>query len=209
MCGNLAGDVESAYSYGIAGEDSWGCELASRTRATVHQYDCFDTTRPVCEVGRFVFHAECIGNKTESVASRPFDTLANQVARNGDAGEPLIVKMDVEGAEWNSLLAAPDRVLDRIHQLLLELHGTDERRFLHTVRKLKRTFHLVHVHFNNRACTPGLEPFPAFAYQVLFVNKRIGLLDDSAPPPTLPHPADAPGDPAIPDCQMPSVQDQP
>jgi hypothetical protein len=32
---------------------------------------------------------------------RVFDTLQNQIAKNLDAGKRLIVKSDVEGAEWN------------------------------------------------------------------------------------------------------------
>jgi hypothetical protein len=57
---------------------------------------------------------------------------------------------------------------------------------------LKRTFHPVHLHFNNQACSVRYKPFPASAYQVLFVNKRIGTADRSLPRPTLPHPLDAP-----------------
>jgi hypothetical protein len=201
VCDNLIAGAASAYSYGIAGEDNWGCDVSRGFGIPVHQYDCFDTRQPVCEGGRFVFHPECIGGEPATIESRPFDTLTNQIAKNGDAGKRLIVKMDVEGAEWDSLLATPDEVLVRIEQIPMELHGTDDPRFLDVVRKLKRTFYLVHIHFNNMACTPAVEPFPAFAFQVLFVNKRIGRLDALAPDPTLPNPADAPDNPGIPDCQ--------
>lgn len=205
ICENLIRDPQSAYSYGIAGEDNWGCDLSRKFGVPIHQYDCFDTRAPLCEGGRFVFHPECIGKEAAIVESRPFDTLANQISKNGDAGKRLIVKMDVEGAEWDSLMATPDTVLDRIEQMPMELHGTDGPRFLEVVRKLKRTFHLVHIHFNNMACTPAVEPFPAFAYQVLWVNRWIGIQDVSAPGPTLPNPADAPDNPAAPDCQLPGV----
>jgi hypothetical protein len=83
----------------------------------------------------------------------------------------------------------------------MELHGVDERRYLDAVRKLKRTFHPVHLHFNNHACQPGIEPFPAVAYQVLWVNKRIGVADSAAGRPRLPSPLDAPDNPKAPDCQ--------
>ena len=201
MCDNLVEGPESGYSYGISGEDNWGCDLSRKTGIPIHQYDCFDVRQPVCDRGRFVFHAECIGGTAATIDSRPFDSLTNQIARNGDAGKPLIVKIDVEGAEWESVLATPDEVLDRIAQMPMELHGTDEWRFVEMVRKLKRTFHLVHIHYNNHACRSTMRPFPAFAYQVLFVNKRLGVLDPSAPPPTLPNPADAPDHPDAPDCQ--------
>ena len=88
--------------------------------------------------------------------------------------------MDVEGAEWDSMLATPDDVLDRIEQLPMELHGVNEPKFVELVRKLKRQFYLVSLHYNNYACTPRAEPMPARAYQVLFVNKRVAELDPSA-----------------------------
>jgi hypothetical protein len=202
MCGNLLGNIEGAYSYGIGGTDDWGCEIGSRFGLPVHQYDCFNLAQPVCnDGGRFVFHAECIGPGTTTIESRLFDTLANQILKNGHGGKRLVVKMDVEGAEWDSLLATPDAVLNQIDQLPMEFHGIEEQRFPEVVRKLKRTFHLVHLHFNNMACTAGLEPFPAFALQVLFVNKRIGILDDSAGAPSLPRALDAPDVPDRPDCQ--------
>ena len=94
------------------------------------------------------------------------------------------------GPSSSQLLATPDRVLDRMDQLAMEIHGADER-FLALVRKLKRTFHLVHLHYNNQACSPRYRPLPAWAYQVLFVNKRIGVRDPTRPAPTLPHPLDA------------------
>ena len=106
-----------------------------------------------CSGGQSVFHDECIGPRKEAMDSRIFDTLSRQVFRNGDAGKTLVVKIDVEGAELASLLATSDGVLGRIDQLAMEIHGTDGR-FLELVRKLKRTFHVVHLHFNNQACSP-------------------------------------------------------
>ena len=43
------------------------------------------------------------------------------------------MKIDVEGAEWDSLMATPDAVLDSIDQLAMELHGVNEGRFISTV----------------------------------------------------------------------------
>jgi hypothetical protein len=204
MCGNLLGTPAAAYSYGIGGEDEWGCELSNRLGVAVHQYDCFDPRRATCEAWHLAFHDECVGPAAATVEGRTFDSIASQIARNGHADATLLMKMDVEGAEWDSLLRTPDEVLARIDQLPMELHGVDERRYLDAVRKLKRTFHLVHLHFNNHACQPGIEPFPSAAYQVLWVNKRIGVPDPSAGPPRLPSPLDAPDNPRARDCQQPA-----
>jgi hypothetical protein len=202
LCDNLLGNVQSAYSYGIGPADDWGCEISQVYDVPVHQYDCFSPPVAACPSGRSVFHDECISRRGETIESRIFDTLTRQIAKNGDVGKTLVVKIDVEGAELESLLATSDRVLDRIHQLAMEIHGTD-RRFLDLVRKLKRTFHLVHLHFNNQACSVRYRPLPAWAYQVLLVNKRIGVLDPTGPAPTLPNALDAPDYSLGHDCQVP------
>jgi hypothetical protein len=202
MCGNLLPEAQGLYSYGI-GRDDWGCEIGSRLGVPVHQYDCFNLAQPVCnDGGRFVFHAECIGAEAATIESRRFDTLENQILKNAHGGKRLVVKMDVEGAEWDALLATPDAVLAQIDQLPIEFHGIDEARFTEVLRKLKRTFHVVHRHFNNMACGPGLDPFPSWAFQVLFVNRNIGVVDEAAGQPQLPHPLDAPDYPERPDCQQ-------
>ena len=201
LCDNLVAGVESAYSYGIATEDNWGCDVSRRVDVTVHQYDCFTPHRPVCEGGRFVFHNECVGGTKEIVESRSFDTIAAQIAANDDAARRLLLKMDVEAAEWEALRATPDDVLDRIDQLAMELHGTD-RTSLEVVRRLKKSFYLVNLNFNNWACTPEADPLPAPAYQVLWVNKRIGVVDRDGPSPAPRSPENAPDNPNVPDCQL-------
>ena len=103
---------------------------------TVHQYDCFMPPPSPCPSGRSVFHNECIGPKTADIESRVFDSLTRQMSKNGDAGKTFVVKIDIEGAELDSLLATPDSVLQRIDQLAMEIHGADKH-FLRMVRKLK------------------------------------------------------------------------
>jgi hypothetical protein len=200
MCGNLLDGIQSAYSYGIGPADDWGCDVSRRREVAVHQYDCFDPRQPECPGGRALFHNECLAPVTTAVESRAFDTFTRQISKNGDMGKTLVVKMDVEGAELDALLATEDRVLSRIDQLAVEFHGANER-YLELTRKLKRTFRVGHLHFNNQSCAFRYSPFPSWAYQVLFVNKRIAVPDPSAPPPTLPHPLDAPDFAIGRDCQ--------
>jgi hypothetical protein len=200
MCANLLGAVQSAYSYGISGYDGWGCDIARLFRVPVHQYDCFDTREPVCIGGETHFHAECIAAERKVEDGRPFDSLQQQILRNGDEAKNLVVKMDVERAEWDSLLETPGEVLDRFAQLAIEFHGTDDVRFIVTVQKLKEHFVIAHVHFNNHSCIDSAQPFPAEAYEVLFVNKRLAQVDASAPE-SRPHALDAPNNPGVPDCQ--------
>jgi hypothetical protein len=202
MCENLIDGLEAGYSYGVGPNDEWGCDVSTRYRVPIHQYDCFDSSRPACATGDFVFHDECIGPGKERVESRLFDTLTNQISRNGDSGKSLIVKIDVEGAEWDALMATSDAVLSRIDQLPMELHGSHERRFLEVIQKLKRTFYVVNLHFNNYSCTSETAPFPSHAYQVLLVNKRIAVLDRATVDAPSASALNAPDGPDLPDCQL-------
>ena len=210
MCANLLDAVQSGYSYGISGYDKWGCDISSRLDVPLHQYDCFDTTQPACPTGQTVFHAECVGNTSKTELGRSFDTIPNQIARNGDGAKRIVLKIDVEGAEWDSFAATPDDVLQRIDQLAVEFHWVrDEKQqwvqdeqYVRVVSRLKKFFHVAHIHYNNFSCVGGLEPFPAWAYEVLFVSKRLGLAD-AAPEPRGHSSLAVPNNPLIADCQTP------
>ena len=202
MCENLIEPLDAAYSYGVGRNDDWGCEMSRRYHVPVHQYDCFDPARPTCNGGTFVFHDECVGDRGGDRGSHFFDTLENQIRKNGDIGRRLIIKMDIEGAEWDSLFAAPDELLASIPQIAMEMHGFDDPKIVKVLRKLNRNFYLVNLHFNNWSCTPKAAPLPAWAYQALWVNKRIGVPDPAEPVPAPMSPLNAPDSPTWPDCQL-------
>lgn len=200
LCANLLDAVRAGYSYGISGYDGWGCDVSRQLRVPVHQYDCFDLRAPLCPGGNTVFHGECVGPRTVIDEGRPFDTISNQVMKNGDAAVPVVMKVDVEGAEWDSFLAAPDSVFERIDQLDVEFHQVDDPKYVTTIRRLKQFFYVAHVHYNNFSCDESLRPFPSWAFEVLLVNKRIARSDGSPAPPSPPG-VDGPNTPAWPDCQ--------
>ena len=211
LCENLLSEAKSAYSYGIKGEDNWGCDVSAKYKLPIHQYDCFDTTRPVCAGAgvRFRFNEECIGSTRQDIDGKPFDTLTSQIFRNGDQNRKLVVKMDVEGAEWDSLLHTPDATLRDIDQLVVEFHyvryGLSDKLLL--IRRLKTLFYIVNVHFNNFACRDRLSrlvplsPFPSWAFQVVFVSKRLGTLDPETKKEAFRNPLESPDNPDAPDCQ--------
>ena len=201
MCGNLLQDSRSAYSYGIAGVDAWGCDVAATRGIPLHAYDCFNTVAPTCTGGVIPqFHAECIGPERATIDGLPFDTLANQIEKNGDAGKRLVVKMDVEGAEWPSLLAAPDQTLEAIDQLVIEFHQVEDPLFVEVAERLGRFFYVANLHHNNHTCLPGFEPFPGSTFEALFVNKRIAQANPGVKAP-IPSQLDMPNTPARADCQ--------
>ena len=209
MCENLIEPLDAAYSYGVGRNDDWGCEVSRRYHVPVHEYDCFDPARPMCKGGKFLFHNECVGDRTGYRGSHFFDTLEDQIRKNGDTGRRLIIKMDIEGAEWDSLLATPDELLASIPQITMEMHGYNDPKIVEVLRKLKRNFYLVNLHFNNWSCTAKATPLPAWAYQSHWVNKRIGVPNSTAPFPAPMSPLNAPDSPTWPDCQLHTLRLEP
>jgi hypothetical protein len=202
MCENLIEPIDAAYSYGVGPNDDWGCEMSRRYHVPVYEYDCFDPARPSCDGGTLVFHNECVGDRNGYRASRFFDTLENQIRKNGQPAQHVIVKMDIEGGEWDALLSTPDDLLDAVPQITMEMHGYDDPKIVDVLRKLKRHFYLVNLHFNNWSCTPRAAPLPAWAYQTHWVSKRIGIVDPTAPVPAPMSGLNAPDSPTRPDCQL-------
>ncbi len=172
ICKNLVEARRSRSTrYGISASDNWGCTLSARLKRPVHQYDCFNTDRPPCEGATPLFHEECVGPKRETLEGRLFDTVDAQIARNGDAGKRLVMKMDVEGSEWPSLLSMSDAALQQIDQLSVEFHGVEEGHYADTMKHLTRFFYVVNIHYNNWTCSPDVKPFHATTFELLLVNK--------------------------------------
>lgn len=202
LCANLLGAVQGGYSYGISGYDGWGCQVSRQLKIRVHQYDCFDLHEPVCSGGATTFHAECVAGKPSTDENRRiFETLENQIEKTGNARRHLVVKMDVEGAEWETFFQAPDSVFEQIDQMAVEFHGANRQRFVDVIGKLKRFFYVANLHFNNYSCTGGMEPFPSWAYEVLLVSKRLGVPDPSGKRPDM-SAVNAPNNPKFADCQV-------
>jgi hypothetical protein len=212
LCANLlktAGAEVAAYSYGIAGVDDWGCHVAGELGVAVHQYDCFQTTVASCANGAsHMFHAECIGPARESIEGRPFDTLGNQISKNGDGGKRIILKMDVEGSEWESLRTANDATLQAIDQIAIEFHGIEDPAYIAAAERLAQFFYVANIHANNHVCLPGFDPYPGTVFEALLVNKRIAAVDPGVTP-RIPSAADAPNNPLRPDCQPVTGRSEP
>ena len=201
LCDNLGESIEAAYVYGH--NYPFACGVAQRYGVPVHYYQCALPGEPTCDGGKVVRHEECIGTEPDFVGETFVDSLEGQLYGNEDAEKRLIVEIDIEGAEWAPLAEMPEQVFAQIDQMALEFHGVDDPAHLEILRRLKEYFFLVNVHFNNHVCSPANEPLPASVFQVLLVNKNLGIEDPDAPVPAPPSPLNAP-DGTGPDCQLPA-----
>ena len=112
------------------------------------------------------FHRIGLGTPAQATASglalEPLSRLLEFAA--APAAGDLILKIDVEGAEWEALADVDD--FARYPQVVLELHdmgrlsaADSATNVLHLLRAIHRTHLPVHVHANNEA---GLAAFGAY-----------------------------------------------
>lgn len=155
---------QTFYSFGVGDEISFEFELAE---GGYHGY-LFDHTvsgLPYSHPG-LSFSKEGVG--AHAAEGVPLFPILDFLRRNGDEERnDLLLKLDVEGAEYDVLAATPDRVLNCFEQIALEAHdlrnlGEDDfrARFAAVFRRLNGIFTLCHVHANNCAPMTFVEGFP-------------------------------------------------
>ncbi len=146
-----------------------------------------------------------LGPRTEG----QFISLDDWVARYAPDRGDLLLQMDIEGAEYETLAAASDVTLDRFRILLVEFHGFHRilspkhlERMAPAFERLAEKFAVVHLHPNNaappvRAAGHSLPP----VFEAAFL--RLDRAGDLTAPPALPHPLDRPNVAGLPDYPMP------
>ena len=114
-------------------------------------------------------------------------------------GEDLILQMDIEGAEYATLSAAPRDLLRRFRMIVIEWHHLPsvmtkprfQKPALAAIEKLKDDFVTVHLHANNVSGSVEIEgeEIPRVVEATLLRRDRIGETRPVAPA-DLPHPLD-------------------
>jgi hypothetical protein len=143
--------VSGALSLGISDDCSWDLEIAARG-INVHQYD-HSVDGPPTGHPRFWFFKKMISAQMSDQS----DTLGSALAKlpPPEAGH-IVLKIDIEGYEWEVLDAASPDELARFSQIVGEFHSfsnlldpTWRARAQRVMRKLHSVFDVVHVHANN------------------------------------------------------------
>jgi Methyltransferase FkbM domain len=145
--------IETALSLGIGADASWDVALAERG-IRVLQFDDTIESGPSA-------HERCTFFRKRIVPSAEADSRSTTLAQVLDEHVPptddhLILKMDIEGSEWDVFDALAGAVIDRFRQMVCEFHDfrrileADWRhRALHVLTKLTDTHAVVHIHGNN------------------------------------------------------------
>src|SRR5579871_3857911 len=142
-------------SFGIGDNCDFELEFANRGHSVV----MFDPTiaQPPVAHPHFTFHRLALGSRDDPKGG--VVTLASALQLGGLQSHPdVVLKCDVEGAEYDAFAAAPQELLGRFSQIVVELHdldrlGASEQRARLTALtgELNKRFVLFHVHGNNCA----------------------------------------------------------
>lgn len=137
------------YSFGIGRNVSWEADLAKQG------IQCFmyDHTIKKLPQKHKLFHwhkAGICGNEPV----KDCKTLDEFIKINGHEGNNnLILKMDVEGAEWEAIVAAKKESLLQFKQLVFEFHGLCSKyqydHICSVLEKINESHQVVHVHGTN------------------------------------------------------------
>lgn len=143
-------DSMHAYSFGIGDDVSWE-EHISANGVEVFMYDHTIDNLPK-EVKGGIFWKTGISVKDDFDNKKlSLKTILEQ--NSDDKKDNLILKMDVEGAEWEVLEEMPFEILSKFVQMTFEFHGLldlkKQDQILNILSKLNETHQVIWVHANN------------------------------------------------------------
>ena len=148
--------IAAALSLGIGDDISWDVEM-SEHGVEIYQFD--HTVEPPAEVAtnpRLHFY-QC-GIAGHAAPERHLKTIGEILLDEmADKSGDLILKMDIEGYEWDAFALMPDAVLGRFRQICIEIHNplgrpsqrAQRTRNLSVLQKFHRMFAPVHLNANN------------------------------------------------------------
>jgi hypothetical protein len=184
--------IDYAFSPGVATQSGFESDLAARGMQ-VFLAD-YSVDRPPVENARFSFQKKFVGCLTNDT-TMTLDAWKEQSA-HGHGGD-LLLQMDIEGGEFDSLLNASDALLRQFRIVVVELHFLEQlfnRPFFDLVsplfRKILQHHSVVHIHPNNccgSVTSRGIE-IPRIAEFTFYRNDRFR---HRVPRTVFPHPLDS------------------
>lgn len=197
--------ISRCFSPGVSDVATFEEELAA---CDIRSYlSDYSVEKPPVENPLFHFEKKFLG----SMNSEMFTTLNDWVGRHApDDDHDMILQIDIEGWEYETLLAAPSDLLGRFRIIVIELHHLRDlmtpfgnQIIGSAFRKLVQDHVVVHSHPNNW--------FPSFRYQgaefpsaleVTLIRKD--RVRQTAPATQFPHPLDRACAPDRPDQILPA-----
>ena len=171
-------DIETnmkAYSFGICDDVSWDREMAERYGIDIYMYDHTITGLPEYHKKFHYFKAGISGKDDSMNHLFSIETILKNNAHTEETN--LILKMDVEGAEYDFLESASPSIISNFKQMIFEFHNItkleNKERIKKSLQKLNETHQAVWIHGNNcnyAECDNGV--IVPNTIEVLYLNKN-------------------------------------
>lgn len=148
-----------AYSFGISNDTSWDDSIANLGKS-VYMYDHTIDKLPSQNPNFNFFKIGLTG----SLKARNLKTIEELISLNNHQNENnLIMKMDIEGCEWDVFNATSSSTLSQFSQITLELHNLtpylDQSNFklvIDVLNKINLTHQSIHIHANSDISVPHM-----------------------------------------------------
>jgi hypothetical protein len=139
---------DAAYSFGIDNDVSWDEDIASRG-IDVFMYDHTIKSLPKKNPRFHYFKLGVTGFNTGD-RLRTFKDLISQ--NQHTHCKNMILKMDIEGCEWDVFKETDSHVINQFSQIVVEFHGLrpdNDIAKLDVLKKINETHQSVHIHANS------------------------------------------------------------
>lgn len=199
------GPVDIAYSLGIGPDVSWDLDMADRA-VEVYQYDHTVTETPASHPRFRHFRVGITHDDSISPDLKRLDTILRQ---NGHQDRrDMVLKIDIEGHEWDALAVLDSKVLGQFRQIIVEFHGLQllempafRQRAFRLFAALRDLFEVIHVHGNNFSGVRIVDGLPVpDCIEISYVRKDLYSFIPSAE--VFPGPLDAANDASRPDLDL-------
>ena len=138
-------EIKVMYSYGLDNELMFESMFAKRYKSLIRLYD--NNLEKIPYNNNFRYRKECINSDKNSDKH----LIESHVMKNKDLDKRKLLKINVEGAEYETILAMKLNILESFEQIIITVYNTNEnlKDLRNLLEKLNKVFYIFHIHANN------------------------------------------------------------
>jgi N-acetylglucosaminyldiphosphoundecaprenol N-acetyl-beta-D-mannosaminyltransferase len=140
--------IEVVYVYGVSNDIKFEEDLLKYKDVPIRLYDHTIDNLPRTNINMFF--------KKQGIAAKKhgnFDTFENHIKENQDNNKKILLKMDIEGDEWEIIDKIVANYSENIVAIILEAHRfyryENIIKYIKKLSKINSKFTLIHIHGNN------------------------------------------------------------
>jgi len=183
--------IDGLFSPGVNDNSDFEYQVADQLDIPCYMVD-YSVDGPARQHKRFYFDKKFLGSMDRDI----YWSLDSWVSRYAQNCNNLLLQIDIEGAEFEAIIASSRETLSKFRIIVAEIHGIDSifnryglKLFQMCFEKLLQDFHVVHLHPNN--CEGEVTKWGMKIPRVMemtFIRKD--RVSDLVPAKLFPHPLD-------------------